>query len=116
MPDLPFQKHSQTSIDAATDMRGCAPTKRKQVLHSIANAGARGVTDDEVQVMLNMNPSTQRPRRIELVERGLVVDSGGKRRTRSGRFAVVWRAVEHNFGNTGSTDRKKNEDKHRDKL
>ena len=31
--------------------------------------------------------------RIELVEKGLVVDSGQRRQTPSGRWAVVWIAV-----------------------
>lgn len=49
-----------------------------------------GATDEEMQLALGMNPSTQRPRRIELVQAGLVVKDG-TRRTSSGRMAVVWR-------------------------
>jgi hypothetical protein len=41
---------------------------------------------------LGMNPSTQRPRRIELCQRNLIVDSGTTRLTTSGRKAVVWKA------------------------
>jgi hypothetical protein len=37
-----------------------------------------------------MNPSTQRPRRIELCEAEAVIDSGLRRLTRSSRAAVVW--------------------------
>jgi hypothetical protein len=43
-----------------------------------------------MQLALGMNPSTQRPRRIELERRGLVVKDG-TRKTSSGRMAVVWR-------------------------
>jgi hypothetical protein len=50
----------------------------------------RGATDEEIQHELQMNPSTQRPRRIELVEAKLVLDSTMKRPTSSGRQAVVW--------------------------
>jgi hypothetical protein len=49
-----------------------------------------GGTDEELQDALGMNPNTQRPRRIELVERGLVRDSGRTRKTKSGRRATVW--------------------------
>jgi transcription initiation factor IIE alpha subunit len=51
-----------------------------------------GLTDEEMQLRLEMNPSTQRPRRIELARRGLVVEAG-TRRTASGRMATVWRVA-----------------------
>lgn len=40
-----------------------------------------------------MNPSTERPRRVELVENGLVEDSGRVRQTDSKTEAVVWIVV-----------------------
>lgn len=49
-----------------------------------------GMTDEEIQTTLDMNPSTERPRRVELVEGGWVEDSGDKRLTRSRRKSVVW--------------------------
>jgi hypothetical protein len=52
--------------------------------------GTDGLTDEEMQAKTGMNPSTQRPRRCELVEMGKVRDSGSTRRTKSGRKAVVW--------------------------
>jgi transcription initiation factor IIE alpha subunit len=51
-----------------------------------------GLTDEEMQKRLGMNPSTQRPRRIELARRGLIVTSG-TRKTSSGRNADVWRVA-----------------------
>ncbi len=41
-----------------------------------------------------MNANTERPRRIELVAMGKVVDSHETRLTRSGRKAVVWKIAE----------------------
>lgn len=52
--------------------------------------GTAGCTDEEGGLALAINPSTYRPRRIELVERGAVIDSSTTRRTSSGRQAVVW--------------------------
>jgi hypothetical protein len=40
-----------------------------------------------------MNPSTQRPRRIELMQVRLVKNSGRTRLSRAGRPASVWVAV-----------------------
>lgn len=48
-----------------------------------------------------MGGSTERPRRVELVEGGHVVDSGLRRLTRSRRFAVVWRVVRPRVANMG---------------
>ena len=60
---------------------------QRRVLEHIAH---RPSTDEEIATQLAMNPSTVRPRRIELVRRGLVVEDG-TRRTASGRMACVWR-------------------------
>ena len=91
--ELPFQHHSETSRLAAESVCSIAKTLRERVFREIAARGPTGATDDEVQVTLAMNPSTQRPRRIELVAARRVQDSGVKRKTRSGRLAVVWRAA-----------------------
>ena len=88
-----YQSHSPTSAEAAEKAEPKAGTWRACVLRAIRAHGKIGVTDDDLQFVLNLNPSTLRPRRIELVNAGLVEDSGETRKTRSGRQAVVWRAV-----------------------
>jgi len=90
MPDLPFQRHSDTSRDASDSARPTARAVRAKIWSHIETLGFYGATDEEVQAVLGINPSTQRPRRVELVERGLVVDSGRRRKTTSGRWACVW--------------------------
>lgn len=50
------------------------------------------MTDAEIQDALGLDGSTQRPRRRELEQAGLVFDSGERRATHTGRAAVVWRA------------------------
>ncbi len=86
----PCQSHSATSREAARMAEPAAGTQRARVLGMLRGRGTSGATDEQIQLFLNMNPSTQRPRRIELVAAGLVADSGRTRLTRSGRSAVVW--------------------------
>lgn len=85
-----YQRHSDTSRSAARNIESSASTLRAKVYRFLSVSGEYGATDEELQIALEMNPSTQRPRRIELVEKGLVKDSGRVRKTRSKRNAVVW--------------------------
>jgi hypothetical protein len=82
-----------TSGEAARHTRPRVNELQERVFTLIRDLGADGATDDELQVYLQMNPSTQRPRRIELVEHGRVRASGVTRPTRSGRPATVWVAA-----------------------
>ena len=91
-PPPPAQPHSPTSKAAGKRARSSAATWRTRVLTVIRLEGERGATDEEIQDALDMNPSTERPRRVELVKLGLVEDSGETRKTRSNRSAVVWTA------------------------
>jgi protein tyrosine/serine phosphatase len=92
-PDtLPFQAQSETSRGAAERMRPTASTDRAAVL-ALLTRKLSGMTDEEIQRALKLNPSTERPRRIELVQAGKVRDSGRTRKTKSGRAATVWEAV-----------------------
>ena len=86
----PAQQHSVTSRAAADSLDGkVLNALQKRVLEFIAWRPS-GATDEEIANELEMNPSTVRPRRIELARRGMIVE-GGSRRTTSGRMAVVWR-------------------------
>lgn len=89
----PAQRHSATSRAAASKIRPNVGTLQQQVLDCLRGCGWVGATDEEMQIAMEMNPSTQRPRRIELMQMGQVIDSGTTRHTKSGRSAVVWRAV-----------------------
>jgi hypothetical protein len=92
--DAPYQAHSETSRLAAQEIDPQLGRLQYRVLAFLRTMDAYGATDDEMQVALDMNPSTQRPRRIELVAKGLVIDMGPRRKTRSGRMASVWIANE----------------------
>jgi hypothetical protein len=89
-PDPPCQRHSVTSREAADAIKPDASELRRRVLAYLRGRGEDGATDEEIQEGLPMAQNTERPRRRELELAGLVIDSGRKRRTRSGRNAVVW--------------------------
>jgi predicted ArsR family transcriptional regulator len=90
--DLPlFQSHSATSRDAALSILGSAAQSRLRVYNWLRQQH-EGATDEEIAEALSMNPSSARPRRVELVAAGIVEDSGFRRRTHSGRKATVWSA------------------------
>jgi len=89
----PAQWHSETSVEAAELIEPNAATLRGHVLAFLRARGEHGAIDEEVQEGLDMNPSTQRPRRIELYNAGLVKDSDRTRLTRRCRKSVVWTAV-----------------------
>lgn len=89
MSELPYQQHSGTSREAALSMEQDARTLRQQVLDYIREQGVNGATDEEIQDALHMNPSTQRPRRVELMKMGKITING-TRKTKSGRLASVW--------------------------
>lgn len=85
------QQHSETSVAAAEEIAASAATLRGLVLSYIQIRGEEGATDEEIAAALDMNPSTARPRRVELERAGLIKKSG-RRPTRSGRMATVWSA------------------------
>ncbi len=89
---LPYQVHSETSRAAALAYEQQAWTARQRVFEAIRNFS--GLTDEEVCTLLAMNPSTERPRRVELERAGLIRDSGQQRATRSGMLAVIWENIE----------------------
>lgn len=84
----PYQAHSRTSREAASSIQGKSARLRNQVLDELRRNPA---TDEELANALTLSGNTCRPRRVELVDLGLVEDSGERRKTASGRNAVVWR-------------------------
>ena len=66
---------------------------RQFIYEWLVRRSSFGGTDEEIQTALQLDPGTARARRGELVRMKLIVDSGIKRATRSGRPARVWRAA-----------------------
>lgn len=89
----PYVRGSATSAAAAASLTAeTMNALQRRVLDFIASRGEEGATDEECQRELGMNPSTQRPRRGELANAGLIVESG-TRLTSSRRRATVWRVA-----------------------
>jgi hypothetical protein len=84
----PYQKTSQTSKEAADSVVGSADGWRAKVFELVKTNG--GLTMDEAQVILGQKSQTVTPRFRELFLAGLIIKSGERRLTRSGRNADVW--------------------------
>lgn len=87
---VPLQRHSPTSIAAAQAIAKEVKGLRRVVLACIVEHGP--LTDEAIATLTNLNPSTARPRRIELVRDGFV-RAGGVQKTVSGRDATLWTAT-----------------------
>lgn len=84
-----------TSSESARRIAGIAPRDRERILDYIASRGPDGATDDEGETALAIRCQTYTPRRGELARLGLILDSGRRRPTASGRPAAVWIVPEH---------------------
>jgi len=87
----PFQKHSDTSREAAARIKYRVGKLHRDILEYLKTNNA---TDEEMQKSLAMPTNTQRPRRRELELMGYVADSNKRRIVQSGRMAVVWKLAQ----------------------
>lgn len=89
---LPAQAHSPTSRAAAELAADGAETRRRAVLEYLRQCGEAGAIDEQIIDHFGGPAFANgiRPRRVELMQMGLVKDSGRTRRTEKGREAVVW--------------------------
>ena len=85
---------SETSRQAATLLLNPS-SARTRILEELQRhrADGGGCTDLELQEALKLDPSTERPRRGELVDAGLVQE-GRTTRVHNGRKWTVWRITE----------------------
>lgn len=90
----PPSVNTDTSRQAAAEITPHARALQVRVLACIAAQQGRGATCDEVEIEADIRQSTVSARVRELAVGGHVVDTGIRRRTRSGRKAIVWLARE----------------------
>lgn len=83
-----YVKTSDSSRDAAVAIR--KPKRKLLAVVLDAIEQSQGLTDQEIERATGLGGSTARPRRRELEEAGYIRDSGIRRKTESGRQAVVW--------------------------
>lgn len=102
----PYVADSDTSQEAAASIEPHLTELQMRVLECIARAKSRfsfsvhracerhpGLTCQEVETKTGLDHQTVSPRILELRRMGLIEDSGHRRKTRSGRNAIVWRVV-----------------------
>lgn len=82
----------QTSYDAAESMREIAAQQKRHLYDALLAWGP--LTCDEADQRLSWRPTTAGRRMSDLVRDGLARDTGQTRRTRSGRQATVYEALQ----------------------
>lgn len=85
----PYQQHSEESRAAAAAVESRSLSMERTVYRLLRAAGENGMTDMEIMAASGFGDSA-RPRRIALVQKGLVADSLKRRKTPRGRDAAVW--------------------------
>jgi len=97
-PDPPPEEPRARSTDPLTSHEAAASVRRiresqQAILDVIVAAGP--ITDEAIfaRLTVKLSPSGARTRRAELVERGLVVDSGETAILPSGRRSIKWRSI-----------------------
>lgn len=79
----------ETSHESYRQIRRCAPEMRAKILGAL-RASPAPLCDEELVEVTGLQPSSLRPRRIELVEAGEVVAAPVVKLTKSGRKAIAW--------------------------
>lgn len=92
-PDAPGHRNVATSIAAADALAPKLGRLQRMAEVAILNAGPRGLTADELAVWLDMDRWSIQPRTSELRRKGLIRDSGHRRRNSTGKLAIVWIAA-----------------------
>lgn len=81
----------RTAKQAAKEVR--AGTLQSAVLETIRAAGATGMTIEQISVSTKLSIVSVSPRMKPLRLKGLIRDSGKRRRNSSGYDAIVWERV-----------------------
>ena len=87
---LPPHNDTDTSIAAAISVLEDAETMQGRVYRRIRQTGEYGATCDELEIRLNMRHTTCSARIRELVLKGIIKDSGQRRKGSSGRDQRVY--------------------------
>jgi hypothetical protein len=86
-----YQAGSETSKAAAASVQHSAESLQQRVYRWFLEHGP--ATDEEMIHSLGLETRNGIPRRVELVRKGMVRDTGQKKKGASGRFATIWEVV-----------------------
>ena len=100
-PDAPGHRDVDTSIDAARIMANSASRLQRTALFALQEVGSRGLTSQELADRTGIDFASIQPRTSELRRKGLIRDSGQRRRNRNGKRAIVWVARHYTGGDHG---------------
>ncbi len=90
----------ETSLAAHDSLRDIFPAIHWQVITHLRACYGTGSTCDEAEVALDMRHQTCSAAFTKLKNKGVINDTGARRRTRSGRPAIVWALSQRdNVGN-----------------
>jgi len=92
-PDDPGHRGVDTSIIAAEALKPKLGRLQLMAKDAINGAGDNGLTADELAARLELDRWTIQPRTSELRRKGLIRDSGRRRRNVTGKPAIVWIAA-----------------------
>lgn len=92
-PDAPGHRNVETSIAASIALAPRLGRLQRLAEAAIREAGADGLTTDELAAWLEMDRWSIQPRTSELRRKGLVRDSGRRRPSATGKSAIVWVVV-----------------------
>ena len=92
-PDAPGHRNVETSVAAAADLARKLGRLQHMSLAAIRDAGSQGLTADELAARLQLDRWSIQPRTSELRLKGLIRDSGQRRRNATGKMAIVWTAL-----------------------
>lgn len=92
-PDAPGHQNVETSIAAAMALAPQPGRLQRMTLASAREAGWIGLTADDLAAWLGMDRWSIQPRTSELRRKGLIRDSGQRRRNATGKLAIVWIAA-----------------------
>src|SRR3546814_14101452 len=89
-PDSPGHRNVETSIAAADSLAPKLGRLQRMAEGAIRDAGAHGLTADELAARLDMARGSVQPRTSELERKGLIRHSGQRRRSEEGRSGAEW--------------------------
>lgn len=89
-PDAPGHRGVDTSVASANALAPKLGRLQRLAETTIRAPGPDGLTADELATRLDMERWSIQPRTTELSRKGMIRDSGRRRRNVTGKSAIVW--------------------------